>query len=115
MTFSISGIFAVLSYAIQPFVTLILAVLAVLVIVQLVARSRHYRAGSHSCTPAAIVALLAGLATVWLLPMLTSSRVAFVTTVVDWLALIAASLGVALIVWLILHPLSYLVRGARQS
>jgi hypothetical protein len=46
---------------------------------------------------------------------LTSSRLAFVATVTDWAALIAAALGVALIAWLVLHPLSYLIRGRRQS
>lgn len=115
MTFSLAGIFAVLSYAIQPFLLMIIAVLLALVVVQLVARLRQYRSTSHRCRPAAIVALLAGLSTVWWLPALTHSRLALVTSVVDWLALIAAALGVALISWLVLHPLSYLVRGARQN
>ena len=113
MSFSLAGIFAVLLNAIQPFLALILIILAVLVAVQLVARLRHYRAKAHHCIPAAIVALLTGLSVVWWLPLLTHSRLALVTTVVDWLALTAAALGVALLVWLVMHPLSYLVRGPR--
>ncbi|MFA7488965.1 MAG: hypothetical protein WCY72_12935 [Lysobacteraceae bacterium] len=115
MTFSLAGILAVLSYALPPFLPLILAVLAVLVLVQLLARWRNYRTGSYRCMPAAMMALLAGLATGWWLPALTHSHLAFVTTVIDWVALIAAALGVALVTWLVLHPLSYLVRGPRHG
>ena len=113
MTFSFAGIFAVLSFAIQPFLVLILSVLAVLVIVQFIARRRRYQAGVYRCRAAAIVASLAGISAVWWLPALTHSRLTFVATVVDWLALIAAALAIALITWLVVHPLSYLVRGPR--
>jgi len=115
MIFSLTGIFAVLSFAVQPFLPLILAVLAVLVIVQLIARRRSYRSGTYRYFPAAIMALLVGLSTLWWLPALTYSSLAFVTTLIDWTALIAAALGVALVTWLVLHPLSYLIRGPRQS
>lgn len=115
MTFSLAGILAVLSYALPPFLPLMLTVLVVLVLVQLLARRRNYRTGSYRSMPAAMVALLAGLATAWWLPALTHSRLVFVTTVIDWVALIAAALGVALVTWLVLHPLSYLVRGPRQG
>lgn len=56
-------------------------------------------ASAHKCTPAAIVALLAGLSAVWWLPALTHSRVVFVTTVVDWLALIAAAHRSTMWIW----------------
>lgn len=115
MTFSLAGILAVLSYAIQPSLLMILAILFVLVVVQLVARLRQYRARSHRCRPTAIVSLLAGLSAIWWLPVLTHSRLALVTAIVDWVALIAVALGVALVTWLLLHPLSYLVRGPRQA
>lgn len=115
MQFSLAGILAVLSYAIPPFLPLILAVLALLAVTQLIAHLRGYRLASYRCTPAALVALLAGLSALWWLPALTSSRLAFVATATDWAALIAAALGVALIAWLVLHPLSYLVRGPRQG
>jgi len=83
MSFSLAGIFAVLSHAIQPFVALILIILAVLIAVQLVARLRSYRTKAHHCKPAMIVALLAGLSAVWWLPMLTHSQLGFVTSIVD--------------------------------
>ncbi|MFP4136767.1 MAG: hypothetical protein ACLFSR_00250 [Halomonas sp.] len=115
MQFSLAGILAVLSHAIPPFLPLILAILALLVLAQLIGRLRGYRLTDYRCRPAGIVALLAGLSTLWWLPLLTSSRLAFVATVTDWAALIAASLGVALVTWLVLHPLSFLVRGPRRA
>lgn len=113
MSFSLAGIFAVLAHAIQPFMTLILTIMVVLIAVQLVARLRSYRTKTHHCMPALIVALLGGLSAVWWLPVLTHSQLGFVTTIVDWLALTAAALGIALLAWLVLHPLSYLIRGPR--
>ncbi len=113
MNFSLDGIFAVLSNAIPPFLPLILTALAVLIIVQLFARRRSYHLRAHRCIPTTIVALLTGLSAVWWVPVLTHSRLAFVTTAVDWLALIAAASGVALLTWLVVHPISYLVRRPR--
>ena len=113
MNFTLAGIFAVLSHAIPPFLPLILAILAVLILAQLIGRLRGYRLTAYRCRPAGIVALLAGLSTLWWLPMLTYSRLGLVATLTDWAALIAAAIGVAVVTWLILHPLSYLVRGPR--
>lgn len=111
MKFTLAGIFAVISHAIPPFLPLILAILGVLVLAQLLGRLRGYRMTAHRSRPSAIAALLAGLSTLWWLPMATHSRLAFVATPTDWALLIVAALGVALITWLVLHPLSYLVRG----
>ena len=115
MKFTLAGIFAVLSHAIPPFLPLILAILALLVLAQLIGRLRGYRLTDYHCRPAGIVALLAGLSSLWWLPVLTHSRLGLVATVTDWAALIAAAVGVALLTWLILHPLSYLVRGPRAE
>ncbi|QFU02829.1 hypothetical protein FIU83_14380 [Halomonas sp. THAF5a] len=114
MNFTLSGILAVMSHAIPPFLPLILATLALLVVAQLVGRLRGYRFADYRCLPAGIIALLAGVSSLWWLPMLTHSRLGLVATVTDWAALVAAALGVALITWLVLHPLSYLVRGPRR-
>ena len=114
MKFTLAGVFAVLSHAIPPFLPMILALLALLVLAQLPARLRGYRMTDHRYRPAAMIALLAGLSTLWWLPMATHSRLGFVATATDWTLLIAAALGVVLITWLVLHPLSYLVRGSRQ-
>ncbi|MCA1806131.1 MAG: hypothetical protein LC646_12590 [Xanthomonadaceae bacterium] len=114
MKFSLDGILAVLSYAIPPFLPLILAILAMPVLAQLAGRLRGYRMTDHRSRPAAIVGLLAGLSSLWWVPLLTHSRLAFVATMTDWAALSAAAFGVVLITWLVLHPLSYLVRGPRR-
>lgn len=111
MQFSLAGILAVLSHAIPPFLPLILTILALLVVTQLVGRLRGYRLTDYHCRAAGIVALLIGISTLWWLPLLTHSRLAFVATATDWAALIAAATGVALVSWLVLHPLSYLARG----
>jgi hypothetical protein len=63
MQFSLSGILAVLTHAIPPFLPLILAILALLVVTQLIAHLRGYRLASYRCAPAALAALLVGLST----------------------------------------------------
>ncbi|MGO2132486.1 MAG: hypothetical protein ACTH3D_06240 [Halomonas sp.] len=115
MNFSISGILAVLSQAIPPFLPLIIGLIAVLVIVQLVARMKRYGASGHRCLPAALVAVLIGASAFWWLPMLTNSRLAFVNTATDWAALCLAAVAIAIYAWLVLKPLSYLVRGTRPA
>ncbi|MFO8152058.1 hypothetical protein [Thioalkalivibrio sp.] len=115
MKFTLAGIFAVMAHAIPPFLPLLLTILAVLVLAQLLGRLRGYRMTAHRYRPVAIVALVAGLSTLWWLPMATHSRLAFVATPTDWALLIAAALGVTLITWLVLHPLSYLMRGPRRG
>ncbi|MGM0984237.1 MAG: hypothetical protein ACQEXG_12565 [Pseudomonadota bacterium] len=115
MQFSLAGILAVLSHAIPPFLPLLLAILVLLVLAQMIGRLLGYRLTRHHCLPAGIVALLAGVSTLWWLPELTHSRLGFVATPADWAALIAAAVGVSVITWLVLHPLSYLARGSRRS
>lgn len=115
MNFSISGIVAVLAQAIPPFLPLILALLAVLVLVQLAARIKHYAASGHRCLPAAVVAVVIGISAVWWLPLLTTSRLAFVNTTTDWIALCLAAVAIAIYAWLVLKPLSYLVRGTKPA
>ncbi|WP_163574187.1 hypothetical protein [Halomonas faecis] len=111
MSFTLSGILAVLANALPPFLPLILAMVALLITVQLIGHLRGYRLVNHHCQLTAIVSLLVGISTLWWLPWLTHSRLAFVATLTDWAALIVAALGVAIVTWLVLHPLSYLVRG----
>ncbi|WP_346795414.1 hypothetical protein R5M92_08195 [Halomonas sp. Bachu 37] len=115
MNFSLTSILAVLSHALPPFLPLILSLVAALLTVQLIARLRGYRTGSHHCRPAGAAALLAGITSLWWVPMLSSSRLEFVTTATDWAALITVALGIVLASWLFLHPLSYLIRRPRHS
>lgn len=111
MNFSLSGILAVMSHAVAPFVPLMLAVAVVLVLAQLAGRLRGYRLGRYHSRPVALIALLGGLSTLWWLPLVTHSQLDHVSTAPGWAALMAAALGVALLVWLTLHPLSYLLGG----
>ncbi|WP_027966627.1 hypothetical protein [Halomonas halocynthiae] len=115
MNFSISGIVAVLTQAIPPFLPLIFSLLAVLILVQLTARVKHYATSGHHCLAAALMAVLAGASAFWWLPLLTNSRLAFVSTVTDWAALCLAAVAIAIYAWLVLNPLSYLLRGAHTA
>ncbi|MBF8223151.1 hypothetical protein [Halomonas sp. 328] len=111
---TLSGVITILMYALAPFAWLIVLGLAVLLGVQLVAHLKGYRLFAYRCLGANLVALMIGLSTLWWLPLATHSRLAYVATVTDWVALIGAAIGVGMLAWLVLTPLSYLVRGRRS-
>ncbi|EWH03315.1 hypothetical protein [Halomonas sp. BC04] len=108
---TIQGALTILMYALAPFLWLIVAGLALLVVIQLVARLRGYRALAYRCLGANLAALAVGLSGLWWIPAFTNSRLAYVATAFDWVALIGAMVGLAIAAWLVLHPLSYLLRG----
>ncbi|WP_302139407.1 hypothetical protein [Halomonas alkalicola] len=112
---TIQGALTILMYALAPFLWLIVAGVGLLVIVQLIARLRGYAALRYRCLGANLASLAVGLSGLWWIPAFTSSRLAYVATVFDWVALIGAVVGLAVAAWLVLHPLSYLVRGQRQA
>jgi hypothetical protein len=109
---TISGVITILMYALAPFLWLIVAGLALLIGVQLIARLRGYRALAYRGLGANLAALAAGLSGLWWIPAFTHSRLAYVATLTDWATLIGAMVGLTIAAWLILHPLSYLVRGS---
>lgn len=115
MNFSISGILAVLAQAIPPFFPLIFTLLTVLILVQLIARMKHYATSDHRCLPAALLAMIIGISTFWWLPLLTHSRLAFVNTITDWATLCLAAIAITIYAWLVLKPLSYLVRSTQRT
>ncbi len=112
---TIQGAFTILMYALAPFVWLIVAGVVVLVAVQLVARLRGYAALGYRCLGTNLVAVAVGLSGLWWIPAFTNSQLGYVTTAFDWVAIIGAVVGLAIVAWLVLHPLSYLVRGQRQA
>ena len=111
---TIQGALTILMYALAPFLWLIVAGLVVLVAVQLAARLRGYAALRYRCLGANLASLAVGLSGLWWIPAFTNSKLGYVATVFDWVALIGAVIGLAVAAWLVLHPLSYLVRGQRR-
>jgi len=108
---TITSILTILMYALAPFVWLIVAGVVVLVVVHLLAYMRGYQITEYRCMLATIVAVLIGLSAVFWVPWLTNSQFAYITTVFDWVAAIGSVIGAFIVAFLLLHPLSYLVRG----
>ncbi|QTF92137.1 hypothetical protein [Halomonas sp. BM-2019] len=111
---TLQGTLTILMYALAPFLWLILGGVGLLVVVQLVARLRGYRTLRYRCLGANLAALAVGLSGLWWIPAFTHSQLRYVATAFDWVAMIGAVVGLAIAAWLVLHPLSYLVRGRRQ-
>lgn len=112
---TLQGTLITLLYVLQPFLWLILFGVVLLVIVQLVARLNGYRTRGYRSLGAALVALLIGLSGLWWVPAFTHSRLAYVAAAFDWVALIGIVVGLIIVTWLVLHPLSYLVQGRRTA
>lgn len=112
---TIQGSLTILMYALAPFLWLIVGGVGLLVVVQLIARLRGYGALRYRCKGANLAALAIGLSGLWWIPAFTNSQLAYVATLFDWAAMIGAVIGLAIAAWLVLHPLSYLVRGKRQA
>lgn len=112
---SIAGVLTILWYALAPFIWLIVASLAVLVAIQAIAYLRGYRLFTYRCLGANFAALAVGVSALWWIPLFTRSQLAYVATWFDWVALLGAAFGVMLVAWLLLHPLSFLLRGAKRD
>lgn len=112
---TVTGALTILMYALAPFLWVIVAGLLLLGGIQIVAHLRGYRIHAHHCMAANIAAIAVGLTGLWWIPLLTHSRLAYVTSVFDWIALSGAVIGLALVAWLLLHPLSYLLRAGQTS
>ncbi|SEG11591.1 hypothetical protein [Billgrantia desiderata] len=108
---TVTGALTILWYALAPFLWLMAAGAALLVAVQGLAHLRGYRILGYRCPAANLAAIAVGLSGLWWIPLFTQSRLAYVTSVFDWVALLGALIGLTVIAWLLLHPLSYLLRG----
>lgn len=107
---TISGILMIVWYALKPWLWLGALLLVLLAAAQLVARRKGYTLCSPSGPGAKIVPPLVFVGAFFFVPWVTMSSIAYVSTWVDWAALIAAAIALALYAWLLLHPLCYLRR-----
>ncbi len=98
---SIEQILVVMLYTLKPYAIWIGLALAVLVIAQIIGLKRS----GKTCPRVLPVSLVAGVAAALLAPMLTGSKLTYVATMTDWLALVGIGLGTALYVYLVLSPL----------
>lgn len=106
----ISGILTVLWYTALPFLTWIILALALLIGVQVIARTSGYRTLQCQCRKALWVSIAVGLLSIVVVPFLTGSQLSMVTTVFDWVALLGIAVGVGVYAWLILHPIWFITR-----
>lgn len=105
---TIFGTLLVVWYSMQPWLWLIALMLAVLLLVQFIARMRGYKFNVSGGKGAFILPLVIMLIAIWAIPWHTQSHLVYVSTWVDWLNLIAATLGLGMYSWLVLHPVCYL-------
>lgn len=108
---SISSILTVLLYALEPFAWLIVAGAVILLAVHLLAYMRGYQITQYRCLLATGAAALIGLSAFFWVPWLTNSQFTYISTVFDWVAAIGSIIGAFVVAFLLLHPLSYLIRG----
>lgn len=106
----ISGILTVLWYTALPFLTWIILALALLIGVQVIARTSGYRVRECQCRKALWVSLVIGLLSTVVVPLLTGSQISMVTTLFDWVALLGIAVGVGVYAWLVLHPVWFITR-----
>lgn len=108
---TVTGILTILMYALAPFIGWLASGLVLLVGLQALAHLRGYRILRYRCLGANLAALVAGVSGLWWIPLFTHSRLAYVASPFDWIALVCALLGTAVVAWLVLHPLSFLLRS----
>lgn len=107
---TITSVFTIVQYALAPYLWLIVVAVLALIAAQLLARLGGYRYLGHRSPMANILALLAGLSGLLWIPAFTHSRLEYVATAFDWVAMTGAIIGLAVFALLIIHPLTYLLR-----
>lgn len=107
---TITGALTILWFALAPFLWPIAVGVVLLVAVQGLAHLRGYRILGYRCLAANLAAIAVGLSGLWWIPLFTHSRLAYVASVFDWIALVGALIGLTAVTWLLLHPLSYLLQ-----
>src|SRR5699024_9470700 len=107
---TISGILMIIWYAIKPWLGLGALLLALLIAAQVSARLKGYTRNSESGLSAKIVPPIVFVGAFFFVPWATKSSISYVNTWVDWSALIAAAVAMAVYAWLLLRPLCYLRR-----
>lgn len=110
---TITGIVTILMFALAPYIWFIVAGIVIIVVLHLSAYLRGYQITRHHSVIALLLAGLVGLtAYVWV-PWLTHSKLDYVATVFDWVALTGAAIAAFIVALIVLHPLSYLIRDRR--
>ncbi|TVP88055.1 MAG: hypothetical protein EA348_11700 [Pseudomonadaceae bacterium] len=105
---TLTGALTILGYAIMPYLWLILLLLATFIGLQITARLCGYRMWQHRMGVSLLLSVLVGLSGLLWIPAMTHSQLAYVATVFDWVAMIGALMGLALVAFMLIHPASYL-------
>ncbi len=98
---SIEQILVVMLYTLKPYVVWIVLAVGVLVAAQLVGLKRP----GKPCRLVLPASLVIGVVVALLAPALTLSKLAYVTTVTDWIALVGIGVAAAIYAYLVLSPL----------
>lgn len=98
---TIQQVLFVIAYSIQPYLWLIAMALVALLAAFLMGSVRRGQLSPQAYPLAAAV----GVVTALLAPTLTGSRLVYVATITDWLALTAVGIGTACYTLLLLWPL----------
>ena len=107
---TISSMLTVLMYALEPFIWFIAAGAVILVVLHLLAYVRGYQFTQYRCQWATGLAVLIGLSAVFWVPWLTNSQFTYINTPFDWAVATGSVVGVFVLAFLALHPLSYLIK-----
>lgn len=107
---TIESTLTILMFALAPYAWWLVVGTCAFIALHFVAYLRGYQVTQYRCLIATALAALTGLSAVWWIPILTHSRLSYVATLVDWIALIGAIAAIFFLAFLVLHPLSFLVR-----
>ena len=110
MTFT--GALTILGFALMPYLWLLVALLIALVGVQTLARLRGYLLRQFAKGSSLALAVVVGLSGLLWIPAFTHSRLAYVASAFDWIAMLGALLGLAVLAFVLLHPALYLLSGS---
>ncbi len=113
MTFT--GALTILGYAVMPYLWLVILFLLVFFALQISARLRGYRCLKYPKALSLGLSALIGLSGLLWIPAITHSRLAYVASLFDWVAMLGALLGLTLLAFLLIHPASYLFKGKKYQ
>ncbi len=102
---TLQAILVVMLYSVQPYLWLLVLLLLALGLTWGLGWSRRWTRNGAVGRLLLLLALAIGLVAALLAPALTGSRLAYVATAADWVALIGVGIGAALYGYLLLFPL----------
>ncbi len=107
---NLTSILTILWYTVQPLLWVVVAALALLGLIQILARVNGYGFLAPAKLVAVVMSFLVGLWAMVIVPIITGSSFGNVATGFDWFALTLIGLAVGAYCWLIVHPMIYLFR-----